>query len=125
MFYIHLVYINVCGRLMKNNLKVTNFYTILYCKVPTYYLMLLYYFQPHRQKKWGNMTNMTVVVFVVADGVDEASVVAVDEMDVAIVEHDVGAVVGGDLMRLQKPYHYLLPHHLQWNEHLIRLLYRC
>ena len=95
MFSIYLVSI------MKNNLQVTIFYTYLLNKVLTHYLMLLCYFQPHRKKKWGNMTNMTAVVFVVADGVDEASVVAVDEMDVAIVEHDVGAVVDGDLMMLQ------------------------
>ena len=52
-------------------------------------------------KTWGNnLTNMTAVGFVVADDVDETFVV-VDEVDAAIVEHDVGAVVGGGLMMPQ------------------------
>ena len=83
--------------------------------------MLLYYFQLHLMKTWGNnLTNMTAVGFVVADDVDETFVV-VDEVDAAIVEHDVGAVVGGGLMMPQWTYHYL--HYLlPWNVQLIRWL---
>ena len=48
----------------------------------------------------NNLTNMTAVGFVVVDDVDETFVV-VDEVGAAFVEHDVGAVVDGDLMMLQ------------------------
>ena len=52
-------------------------------------------------KTWeSNLTNMTAVGFAVADDVDETFVV-VDEVGAAIVEHDVGAVVDGDLMMLR------------------------
>jgi hypothetical protein len=59
--------------------------------------MLLYYFQLHPMKTWGNnLTNMTAVGVVV----DELFVV-VDEVGAAIVEHDVDAVVGGARMMQQ------------------------